>query len=96
MILAENHFQYNETGIENLFTHKIFQKQFWYSGTCIIHMVIVMESVVFALLLFSPMLESKYKIYTWYDSKDGKMKVISNNKGLWLEKALCISSIRIH
>lgn len=83
-ILAQESFKYNPNGMEDLFTHRIFQKEFWYTGTVIVHIVVVMNITVFALYTFRPELEGRFIIFALKDTSvpnQEQMKIIQNGRG---------------
>src|SRR5699024_6700251 len=82
ILLAEEGFRYNRTGIEGLITHNIFPQDFWYPGSVIMHLTIVMSIIVPGLFLFKPGLEAKYLIFVYHYGKSGSAKVIQGGKGL--------------
>ncbi len=85
LILAKENFKYNQTGMADLWTHRIFEKPFWFTGTVIIHIVIFMNTCVFTLLVFKSKVEGKYIIFALKAKKKGqKTKVIQSGKGILL------------
>ncbi len=98
-ILARENFKYNPNGMESLFTHRIFQKEFWLTGTVIVHIVVIMNMTVFALYTFRPKLEPRFTIFALKDttSVPGQEQtgIIQNGKGFFALKILSLGFLQI-
>ena len=74
-------FKYNETGIPDLFTHKIYPPELWLQGDVVANIGTQVEMLCFGLLALTPQLDPRYCLYAVFDSREGSTKIYSNGKG---------------
>ena len=59
LVFVRNNFKYNSTGMEDLFTHKIFPAELWYQGDGVGFMGVTTIMFQLGFLLFRPMLDPR-------------------------------------
>src|SRR5699024_8707753 len=75
-IMVRAKFQLNAPEMETTLTHKIFVRKFWGQGDVLMNMAFTMNVLVYAILIFKPPQEWKYRLFCFREN--GFCKVVSN------------------